>query len=164
MGGFLCVALRISACDKFKRVENVENVERGAVGRPTVGAAVPAARTVLAVENVEIVENKLRGATKVPLTFRLNAPRVPLTNTGEQVFREPASRSGCRGGRQGTAAPTIGLGARRTAGDCRPYHGVGGGAGGRGLPPLPWVGGGACEACGETLVSLCRPSEFINRV
>ena len=54
--------------------------------RPTVGAAVPAARTVLAVENVEIVENKLRGATKGSTNATPWAPQVPLRNTGEQVF------------------------------------------------------------------------------
>ena len=79
------------------------------MGRPTVGAAVPAARKVLAVENVEIVENKLRGATKAPLTFRLNAPRVPLRNTGEQFLESPL-----RG-------LVVAAGGR----DCRPYHGLG---------------------------------------
>jgi len=94
-------------------------------------------------------------------------------NNGEQVLDRPLRGLGARraagdcgpyhgvgaavgrGGRQGTAAPTMGL-AQRAAGDCRPYHGVWrggrqgtaaptmglarrlGAAGGRGLPPLPW--------------------------
>ena len=56
-------------------------------------------------------------------------------NNGEQVLDRPLRGLG-RGGPQGTAAPTMGL-ARRAAGDCGPYHGVGT-VGRRGLRPLPW--------------------------
>jgi len=58
--------------------------------------------------------------------------------------------------------PLRGLGAGRAAGDCRPYHWLGRGgrqgtaaptigldaAGGRGLPPLPLVGGVGCRGRG----------------
>ena len=73
------------------------------------------------------MQKKLRGATKGYANATPWAPRVPLTNTSEQVFRETASRSDCRGGPQGTAVPTLGF------------------------------GGGACEACGETLVGPLSP-------
>ena len=93
-------------------------------------------------ENVEIVENKLRGATKGYANATPWAPRVPLRNTGEQFLESPlrglvvaAGRRGLpplplgwgRGGPQGTTAPTVGWGEARAAGDCRPYHGLGAG-------------------------------------
>ena len=92
---------------------------------------------------------------RATLTLRLDAPQVPLRNKGEQVFRIDRFAVWGRRGRQGTAAPTMGL-VRRAAGDCGPYHGVGA-TGGRGLPPLPLVGGGACEASGGTLVEPLSP-------
>ncbi len=64
--------------------------------------------------------------------LRLDAPQVPLPNTGEQVFRETASRSGCRGGPQRTAAPTMGMG-------------VGRGVPARGIRPSNGRGGGPCR-------------------
>ena len=38
---------------------------------------------------------------KAPLTFRLNAPRVPLTNIGEQPFKSPPRGLVGGGGPQG---------------------------------------------------------------
>ena len=124
----------------INRVENVENVEWGACGPSNGrgGSPLPPAREwPWRTWRINSEERQ-----KASLTLRLNAPQVPLINKSEQVFRETASRSGCRGGRQGTAAPTMGLGARRAAGDCRPYHGV---------------GGAACEASGGTLVEPLSP-------
>ena len=116
--------------------------------RPTVGAAVPAARTGLAVENVEIVEKKLRGATKGYANATPWAPQVPLRNTGEQVFRIDRFAVWGRGGRQGTATPTMGLGA--SVGRCGPQ--------GTAAPTTKRVAWGrACEASGETLVEPLSP-------
>ena len=102
--------------------------------RPTVGAAVPAARTGMAVEIRRTWRRNSEEQQKATLTLRLDAPQVPLRNTGEQVFRETASRSGGAAG--GRGLPPLPWGWR---------------AGGRGLPPLPLVGGGAGEASGGTL-------------
>ena len=80
--------------------------------RPTVGAAVPAARTGLAVESCRERERSKRDSW------------------------DTRDDRDCRGCRVRPSRPVWRL-MVRAAGDCRPYH---------------WVGGGACEASGETLV------------
>ena len=106
------------------------------MGRPMVGAAVPAARTGMAVENVEIVEKKLRGATKGSTNATPWAPQVPLRNTGEQVLERPLRGLVGAAGRRGLRPLPWGWGRRLGA------------AGRRGLRPLPrkgWLGGGRAK-------------------
>ena len=96
----------------------------------------------MAVANVENVESGRRNSEeqqKAPLTFRLNAPQVSLMNNGEQVLDRPLR----------------GLGARRAAGDCGPYHGVGT-AGRRGLRPLPWGWHGGPQGTAAPTMGLAR--------
>ena len=56
-------------------------------------------------------------------------------NNGEQVLDRPLRGLGGAAGRRGLRPLPLGL-ARRAAGDCCPYHGVGT-VGRRGLRPLP---------------------------
>ena len=107
---------------------------------------------------------------KATLTLRLDAPQVPLRNKGEQVFRIDRFAVWVRGGRQGTAAPTMGLSrraaghcgpyrwgwARRAAGDCRPYHWLGGvgcrdGPQGTAAPTVGWGHGGRQGTAAPTM-------------
>ena len=88
----------------INRVENVEYVEWGYGGEISHAETQRTQRMgsltgVNRVENVEYVEWGWPWRTcrtwrinseerqKAPLTFRLNAPQVSLTNTSEQVFR-----------------------------------------------------------------------------
>ena len=128
--------------------------------RPTVGAAVPAARTGMAVEIRRTWRRNSEEQQKTSLTLRQGLRRYRSGTQANRFLERPLRGLG-RDGPQGTAAPTIGLvrraagdcgpyrwgWARRAAGDCRPYHWLGGvgcrdGPQGTAAPTVGWGRGG----------------------